>query len=154
MQARLLVYSLRAAGDRTDGRITGYYEPVYPGSLTRTAVASVPVYGVPDDLIVINLKSIYPKLKGKDANSVPVVSGLVEAGKSGKHYFHYDWPTPGELANQTDESLEAIGYLIETINDINVQIASALEEQTSVAEEVSRGMIQIAQSVDSVADDV
>lgn len=65
LQARLQVYSLRAAGGSAEGLITGYYEPVYPGSLARTDAASVPVYGVPDDLIVVNLESIYPELKGK-----------------------------------------------------------------------------------------
>jgi membrane-bound lytic murein transglycosylase A len=65
LQERLQVYSLRADGGSPDGLITGYYEPVYPGSLTRTDTANVPVYGVPDDLIVVNLDSIYPELKGK-----------------------------------------------------------------------------------------
>ncbi|PWB32153.1 transglycosylase [Pseudomonas sp. SDI] len=61
----LEVYSLRSAGNNANGLITGYYEPVYPGSLTRTAKASVPVYGVPDDMIVVALDSLYPELKGK-----------------------------------------------------------------------------------------
>ncbi|MFJ4144937.1 murein transglycosylase A [Pseudomonas sp. NPDC089734] len=65
LQANLQVYSLRNDGGSADGLITGYYEPVYPGSLKQTAQASVPVYGIPDDLIVVNLESIYPELKGK-----------------------------------------------------------------------------------------
>jgi methyl-accepting chemotaxis protein len=75
-------------------------------------------------------------------NAVTSMSRSSETGK-----------TTGELANQAGKSLDAIGHLIETINDMNAQIASASEEQTSVAEEVSRSMTQIAQSVDSVADD-
>lgn len=62
---RLDVYGLRSADNSQNGLITGYYEPVYPGSLTRTDVANVPVFGVPDDLIIVNLESIYPELKGK-----------------------------------------------------------------------------------------
>ncbi|SHN26379.1 membrane-bound lytic murein transglycosylase A [Pseudomonas asturiensis] len=65
LNSQLQVYSLRAEGGSADGLITGYYEPVYPGSLTQTATATVPVYGVPDDLVVVNLDSIYPELKGK-----------------------------------------------------------------------------------------
>jgi membrane-bound lytic murein transglycosylase A len=65
LQEQLQVYSLRSASGSTDGLITGYYEPVYPGSLTKTAQATVPIYGVPDDLIIVNLESIYPELKGK-----------------------------------------------------------------------------------------
>jgi len=61
--------------------------------------------------------------------------------------------TTGELANQAGVSLDAIGQLIETINDMNAQIASASEEQTAVAEEVSRSITQIAQAADVVADD-
>jgi membrane-bound lytic murein transglycosylase A len=65
LQANLDVYALRAGGNRTDGLITGYYEPIYAGSLTRTAKASVPVYGVPGDMVSVQLDSLYPELKGK-----------------------------------------------------------------------------------------
>lgn len=61
--------------------------------------------------------------------------------------------TTGELANHAGESLDAIGNLIETINEMNAQIASASEEQTAVAEEISRSMTSIAEGIDSVADD-
>jgi len=65
LQDTLQVYALRAGGHRADGLITGYYEPVYPGSLTRTAKATVPVYGVPTDMVSVQLDSLYPELKGK-----------------------------------------------------------------------------------------
>ena len=65
LKARLDVFGLRSADNSPNGLITGYYEPIYPGSLTETASAHVPVYGVPDDLIIVNLESIYPELKGK-----------------------------------------------------------------------------------------
>lgn len=65
LQTHLDVYSLRSAEGSNDGLITGYYEPVYPGSLKPSATANVPIYGVPPDLIVVNLDSVYPELKGK-----------------------------------------------------------------------------------------
>lgn len=65
LKQQLDVYGLRSADNTPNGLITGYYEPVYPGSLTETKTAHVPVYGVPDDLIIVNLESIYPELKGK-----------------------------------------------------------------------------------------
>ncbi|MFC5741527.1 murein transglycosylase A [Dyella tabacisoli] len=64
LQTQMDVYALGSSEGR-QGLITGYYEPVYPGSLTRTAKATVPVYAVPDDLIVVALDDIYPELKGK-----------------------------------------------------------------------------------------
>ncbi|MBV4531735.1 MltA domain-containing protein [Pseudomonas sp. SWRI107] len=65
LQQNLQVHSLRSAENSANGLITGYYEPVYPGSLKRTEGATVPVYGVPDDMIVVDLASVYPELKGK-----------------------------------------------------------------------------------------
>ncbi len=65
LQSNLDVYALRAGGHKADGLITGYYEPVYTGSLTRTATATVPVYGVPTDMVSVQLDSLYPELKGK-----------------------------------------------------------------------------------------
>ncbi|MBC3412315.1 MltA domain-containing protein [Pseudomonas sp. SWRI51] len=65
LQQNLQVHSLRSAENSANGLITGYYEPVYPGSLKRTESATVPVYGVPDDMIVVDLASVYPELKGK-----------------------------------------------------------------------------------------
>lgn len=65
LQEQLQVYGLRSAEHNANGLITGYYEPVYPGSLKRTEAAQVPVYGVPEDMIVVDLASVYPELKGK-----------------------------------------------------------------------------------------
>ncbi|QXH51102.1 murein transglycosylase A [Pseudomonas fakonensis] len=65
LQQNLQVHGLRSAENSANGLITGYYEPVYPGSLKRTDAAQVPVYGVPEDMIVVDLASVYPELKGK-----------------------------------------------------------------------------------------
>ncbi|MET4574366.1 membrane-bound lytic murein transglycosylase A [Stenotrophomonas rhizophila] len=65
LQDYLEVYSLRVGGHHADGLITGYYEPVYSGSLTRTARTPVPVYGVPTDMVSVQLDELYPELKGK-----------------------------------------------------------------------------------------
>lgn len=58
------VQLINADGTQT-GLITGYYEPVYPGSLNRTAQAQYPLYARPKDLITVELGSLYPELKGK-----------------------------------------------------------------------------------------
>ncbi len=52
-----------SATDR--GRITGYYEPQLDGSRTRVAPYLVPLYRVPDDLLTVELASLYPELAGK-----------------------------------------------------------------------------------------
>ena len=45
------------------GLLTGYYEPVLAGSRTRSARYRYPIYGVPDDLLQIDLSELYPELK-------------------------------------------------------------------------------------------
>lgn len=54
-------------------------------------------------------------------------------------------------ADQAGEYLGNTVELIATINAMNAQIASAAEEQTAVAEEINRGVHQIARAIDSVA---
>jgi len=50
--------------DNGDGLVTGYYEPLLNGSVTRHGVYRVPVYGVPDDLVMIDLGLFRPEWKG------------------------------------------------------------------------------------------
>lgn len=47
----------------TQGMVTGYYEPLIHGSLKRSALSAWPIYGVPDDLVTVDLGEIYPELK-------------------------------------------------------------------------------------------
>ena len=51
----------RDAGD--EGLITGYYEPLLRGSRKPTGATAIPLYGVPDDLVVVDLGELYPELK-------------------------------------------------------------------------------------------
>jgi len=51
------------ADGTTTGMITGYYEPLLHGSRTRTARYRYPIYGVPPDLLVIDLSAVYPEFK-------------------------------------------------------------------------------------------
>jgi membrane-bound lytic murein transglycosylase A len=71
--------------DITDrGRLTGYYEPELNGSRTRGDTFSVPLYGVPDDLLIIDLGTVYPELLGKRARG-----RVVESTGGGKRVVPY-----------------------------------------------------------------
>jgi len=50
---------------RREGLITGYYEPLLNGSLTRTDRFRYPLYRRPDNLLIVDLASLYPELKGR-----------------------------------------------------------------------------------------
>ncbi|MGZ3158813.1 MAG: murein transglycosylase A [Burkholderiaceae bacterium] len=51
--------------DGTDhGLVTGYYEPLLRGARKRGGAYQTPIYKTPDDLLTIDLTSVYPELKG------------------------------------------------------------------------------------------
>jgi membrane-bound lytic murein transglycosylase A len=51
------------ADNSLEGTITGYYEPLIQGARTPGDKARYPLYAIPDDLIVVDLASVYPELK-------------------------------------------------------------------------------------------
>jgi membrane-bound lytic murein transglycosylase A len=48
----------------TDGLVTGYYEPLLHGARKKGGPYQTPLYKVPDDMLTIDLASVYPELKG------------------------------------------------------------------------------------------
>lgn len=71
-------------GDKS-GLITGYYEPVLQGSRTQKPPYSTPVFGVPDDLIVVDLSELYPELKHMR------LRGRLEGRKLIPYYSRAEW---------------------------------------------------------------
>jgi membrane-bound lytic murein transglycosylase A len=57
-------YALITPEGGDSGLVTGYYEPIIAGSRTATEVHRYPIFGVPDDLIVVDLAGLYPELRG------------------------------------------------------------------------------------------
>ncbi len=54
-----------SAGDQQDGLFTGYYEPELHASRTAHDAFRTPVYGVPGDLIRVDLGAFRPALRGE-----------------------------------------------------------------------------------------
>jgi len=55
-------------------------------------------------------------------------------------------------ANAAGESLELITSAVSSINDMNTQIASAAEEQSAVAEEINRNVVNINDMAEMISD--
>lgn len=47
-----------------NGLVTGYYEPLLRGARKRGGPYQTPLYRTPDDMLTIDLSSVYPDLKG------------------------------------------------------------------------------------------
>ena len=56
-------YQATQEDGKTEGMVTGYYEPLLKGDRVRTDRARYPLYAAPDDLITVDLASVYPELK-------------------------------------------------------------------------------------------
>ncbi|HYD58637.1 MAG TPA: MltA domain-containing protein [Burkholderiales bacterium] len=56
-------YALFTGEGIDTGLITGYYEPIIEGSRAPTARHRYPIFGVPEDLVVVDLASINPDVR-------------------------------------------------------------------------------------------
>jgi len=63
LQNKFIPYEIKREDANEDGLLTGYYEPQLNGSLVKTSKFKYPIYETPEDLISVDLSSIYPDLK-------------------------------------------------------------------------------------------
>ena len=63
-ESTFIPFAIVSAEGSRENLVTGYYEPILSGSRTRTDAYPHPVYGLPPDLVVVDLSSVYPELTG------------------------------------------------------------------------------------------
>jgi len=63
-ETRFDVYQVLQADSGEEGLVTGYYEPQLRGSRRFSWKYRYPLYAPPDDLLVVDLATLYPELKG------------------------------------------------------------------------------------------
>src|SRR5258706_14209867 len=64
VEASFQAWAVASADGAPEGLVTGYYEPVLAGSRTRSERFRQPIYGIPPDLVAVELESVNPDLKG------------------------------------------------------------------------------------------
>ena len=64
-EQNLKPYAVVGGDAAVNGLVTGYYEPLLRGSRSQSKGFQQPVRGVPDDLLTIDLSSVFPELKDK-----------------------------------------------------------------------------------------
>lgn len=62
-EQRFQPYQATQEDGKTDGLVTGYYEPLLKGDRQRSERARFPLYAAPDDLVTVELAGVYPELK-------------------------------------------------------------------------------------------
>lgn len=64
-ETHFVPHQVRNPDGSDTGLVTGYYEAMLYGSRKRGGAYQTPLYRVPDDLITVDLGSVYPDLKGR-----------------------------------------------------------------------------------------
>ena len=123
LEQRLQPYRVwRVTGRKRDGKglITGYYEPLLHGSRERSEQFATPLYSRPDDLLIVDLASLYPELKGKR------VRGRVEGNKVVPYYSRAATREAPALAGHEivwiDDALDA--FMLEIQGSGRVQLTT------------------------------
>jgi membrane-bound lytic murein transglycosylase A len=141
----------------TQGTVTGYYEPLLNGSRERKAPYLYPLYAQPDDLLIIDLASVEPQLKGLHLRGrlsgnrvVPYLSRAQidepDSPLKGKELFYVDDPIElfflqiqgsGRLRLDTGETVrvayaEQNGYPYQSIGRYLVETGELKLEQASM----------------------
>jgi len=93
------------------GLVTGYYEPLLEGSRTPTAQYTIALYGIPDDLLVVDLSTLYPELKDKR------VRGRVE----GRKVVPY-WPRADIERGAAPVNGKALAYVADPVEAFFLEI--------------------------------
>jgi peptidoglycan lytic transglycosylase A len=105
------VYRIGSSDGADSGLVTGYYEPQIAGSRAATAQFRTPLYGVPEDLLTVDLGSLYPELKDK----------RVRARLDGKHVVPY-WPRADIERGAAPLDGKALAFVAEPIDAFFLQI--------------------------------
>ncbi len=97
--------------DTRDGMVTGYYEPIVRGSRTRQPAYAVPVFGPPEDMIVVDLGELYPELKHMR------LRGKLDGRKLVPYFSRAEWS-----AEEGRRSQQALFWLDDPIDFFFLQI--------------------------------
>jgi membrane-bound lytic murein transglycosylase A len=83
-------YALISSESGETGLITGYYEPIIEGSRERSALNRYPIFGVPEDLIVVDLAAANPDVRNMR------LRGRLEGRRLVPYYSRAEIETRGE----------------------------------------------------------
>jgi membrane-bound lytic murein transglycosylase A len=96
-EARFRPWTLVNPDGAREGLVTGYYEPIVNGSRRKQPPYLTPVFGPPDDLIVVDLAELYPELKHMR------LRGRIEGRKLVPYFSRAEWS--GEEGRRSGNAL-------------------------------------------------
>jgi membrane-bound lytic murein transglycosylase A len=130
-ESRFVPNQVTTTDGHDSGLVTGYYEPLLRGSRTPVAPYRTPLYAVPDDLLIVDLSSLYPELKGKRVRGKLVGRTVVPYPPRG------DLATSGALRGRellwVDDPIEAFFLEIQGSGRVELRRGDGTTETVRVA---------------------
>lgn len=118
LEARLQPWALVNPDGSRNGLITGYYEPILKGSRQRSKAYAHPVFGPPDDMVVVELAELYPELKHLR------LRGRLDGRKLVPYYSREEW-----ASQESKRSPEALLWIDDPIDLFFMQIQGSGQVQ-------------------------
>jgi membrane-bound lytic murein transglycosylase A len=113
--------------DGTDtGLVTGYYEPLLRGARKRGGPYQTPLYRTPDDLLTIDLASVYPELKNMRLRGRVVGNKVVP------------YPTRGDMLQSNVLAGRELVWVDDPIEAVFLQVQGSGRVQLADAKETIR----------------
>ena len=109
------------------GLMTGYYEPLLKISKEKTSRHKIPILSTPDDLIIVDLASLYPSLKGM----------RLRGKLQGRKLIPYD--DRSHIVQRRDLDKYAIGWSDDPVAVFFLQIQGSGRLETSAGETIRVG---------------
>jgi membrane-bound lytic murein transglycosylase A len=110
-----------------DVLFTGYFEPLYPGSLTPAPGYTIPVYGLPEDLVTANLGDFADALAGKR------IVGRVKERRLVPYYTRKEIQTEGVLQGKAP----VIAWMRDPVDLYFIQVQGSGRIQTPDGRRIS-----------------
>lgn len=127
-EAQFRPWALTQPDGSREGLVTGYYEPLVLGSRERKTPYLTPVFGPPDDLIVVDLGALYPELKHMR------LRGRLEGRTLVPYYNRADW-----AAQEATRAQKALLWIDDPLDFFFLQIQGSGQVQLDNGERVRIG---------------
>ncbi|MES2026869.1 MAG: murein transglycosylase A [Pseudomonadota bacterium] len=109
-----------------NGLVTGYYEPLLRGARKRGGPYQTPLHRVPDDILTIDLASVYPELKGMRLRGRLVGNKVVA------------YPSRAEMAQSNSLAGKEILWVDDPIEAFFLQVQGSGRVQLADSKEIVR----------------
>jgi membrane-bound lytic murein transglycosylase A len=126
-ESAFVPYAVLSSEGTDTGLITGYYEPIIDGARTRSAANRFPIFGVPEDLVVVDLTAVNPDVRNMR------LRGRLEGRRLVPYYSR------AEIESKGDQLAPAIAWTADPVDLFFLQIQGSGQVRFENGEQIRIG---------------